>query len=320
MFLRRYMLWMKDGSLRRQLPLGYRLFAGYCVAFMSCVGYYRVIGATQMFALALWLNKLAGRPAHFALALPDATVALNLADPRFVKVVKEALPGSEETAILTALLRPGDTFIDVGANHGAFCIAAARLIGSRGAIVAVEPQPTLTPLLEQTLAGSVPCPFVVKTAAAGDEHSTVSLHILPQNSGETSLHRRPGLRYADEVVDVPMAPLDELLSWRELPGNLVIKIDVEGSENMVLRGMRAICDACRPTILLEINPPIMDAAGVCWDDLCHTLRDLGYSRYADCRATDQCFHLENLDPRQRQDIVLSPDAFTATPTPAAKVA
>lgn len=312
MFLRRYMLWMTDASLRRQLPPAYRFFAAYCAAFMSLLSHWRVIGAAPMFALASWLNRCAGRPAHCAVTLPDATIVVNLADPRFVKVVAEVLPGAEETSVLASLLRPGDTFIDVGANHGAFCVAAGRVIGPRGAIVAIEPQPTLAPLVQQTLARSAPCPYVVKAAAAGDRRTTVRLHMFPRNSGECSLHRSQGPAYADDVVEVAMDCLDDMLAWRDLPGHLVVKIDVEGSEQMALRGMRSMCAERRPTLILEINPPIMAAAGVRWDDLRQTLQSLGYSRFADSLAFDRHMLLEDLDPGLRQDIVLGADAGLST--------
>ena len=49
----------------------------------------------------------------------------------------------EITEIVCARLRPGDTFIDLGANIGYYTLLGARLTGQRGCVVGIEPSPSL---------------------------------------------------------------------------------------------------------------------------------------------------------------------------------
>ena len=54
----------------------------------------------------------------------------------------------QETAIVLGVLRPGDTFVDVGANWGYFTLVAAARVGNTGRVVSVEPDPRLFEMLE----------------------------------------------------------------------------------------------------------------------------------------------------------------------------
>ena len=62
--------------------------------------------------------------------------------------------GPQETALLGAALRPGATFVDVGANWGYFTLLAAHRVGPAGRVVALEPDPRLFALLRANLAAN----------------------------------------------------------------------------------------------------------------------------------------------------------------------
>ena len=60
-----------------------------------------------------------------------------------------------ETQLLVSdLLGPGDTVIDVGANRGMFTLLASRLVGDAGQVIAFEPNPTCVHILEDELAAN----------------------------------------------------------------------------------------------------------------------------------------------------------------------
>jgi hypothetical protein len=58
----------------------------------------------------------------------------------------------EITRWIERALQPGDGFIDVGANIGYFSLLASKLVGERGAVVAIEPSPELFAALEAHVA------------------------------------------------------------------------------------------------------------------------------------------------------------------------
>jgi FkbM family methyltransferase len=127
--------------------------------------------------------------------------------------------------LLARFLRPGSLFVDVGANVGYHAVFAAQL-GAR--VVAVEPVPWTLELLRANVWRNGADVEVVEAAAA-DSAGTVRI-------GVDAAHRS-GAQIGGEGIEVPAAPLDELVPEGEVD---VLKIDVEGAEPLVLRGASAI--------------------------------------------------------------------------------
>ena len=64
---------------------------------------------------------------------------------RFVsrRIREEGVWEPYETSLVLAMLRPGDVFVDVGANIGYFTILAASAVGAQGMVFAFEPDPAI---------------------------------------------------------------------------------------------------------------------------------------------------------------------------------
>src|SRR5262249_13205461 len=57
----------------------------------------------------------------------------------------------QETALVRSILRPGMSFVDVGANWGYFTLLAAHLVGKGGRVISLEPDPRLFPILQRNV-------------------------------------------------------------------------------------------------------------------------------------------------------------------------
>src|SRR5205807_5464610 len=91
------------------------------------------------------------------------------------------------TAWLARTLRPGDVFVDVGANIGYFSVLAAGLVGPAGAVVAVEPSPTAFGMLVANLARNDAANARAVNLAAADRHAAVDVYRGPPSAlGHTS--------------------------------------------------------------------------------------------------------------------------------------
>lgn len=173
-------------------------------------------------------------------------------------------------------LRPGDIFVDVGANLGYFTLLAARAVAAKGAVVAVEASPDTARRLEETLAwnrvGNV---RVVQAAAAADE-GALPFYRAPWNDAEDSTVPGEG---KELVGEVPALPLPVLLTETELRRARVIKIDVEGGELGVLRGLLPAAESLRPDaeIALEAHAEMLAAQGSSLSELLDQLRAAGFS-------------------------------------------
>ena len=182
-------------------------------------------------------------------------------------------PGA--TAAVLRFLKPGGVFVDIGANTGYFTILAALRVGPPGRVVAFEPNPAVAgQLREQLELNAVNDRVSVASVALADrDENDVRFYVscLPENDGISSLTpgaeilRQGGLR-PDSTIAVGVRTFDTWLSTAG-PATLksadidLIKIDVEGAEAQVLKGMssllmnrppaRIICetrqnsDACR---------------------------------------------------------------------------
>lgn len=143
-----------------------------------------------------------------------------------------------------------DLFVDVGANVGFFTLLASRAgVGT----LAVEPSPmNLKHLYRnlQTAAGSGAVEIL--PVALSDAVGVIDL--LGSGQGASV---RPGWGgiASNYATQVPMTTLDSILFGRE--GRLLIKIDVEGNEDAVLRGASTTLGRSpRPTWLVEHGPEV----------------------------------------------------------------
>lgn len=148
--------------------------------------------------------------------------------------------------IIERVLESGDTFIDVGANIGMHTVAAARIVGGDGQIVAVEPFERTSDLLKKTIWLNGFADFVNVENMAIGTGAAEQKFFLGQSSSHHSLHPLEGtVSNPFDNVMVKVAGLDSLTL--ELGSIALIKIDVEGAELEVLETAQRT---------LESNPDI----------------------------------------------------------------
>lgn len=290
-----------DPSLVEQLPRPYRFFFRYCA-----VQRYAPIGAELLLRSIIALRR--GDLANDGIAplrIGKVTAYLDLQDPRFLRVPAELghLPD-----LLRRFVRPGDTFIDVGANHGTASIVAAGLVGSRGLVIAIEPQPRLAGLLRQLLAPG-PARFEVHQVACSDCSGEVEFYIPRATSGSAGQFGGFSAVSRHCTIQVAARRLDDVLDAARLPGNTFIKLDVEGSEPAFLRGASRLILATSPALFIEMNPAALRAAGASKAELVGTLRELGYDRFVTRREPEQPRPLT--DQATDTDLLVLPAAFGA---------
>jgi FkbM family methyltransferase len=144
---------------------------------------------------------------------------------------------------LYRLIDPGDRAIDVGANVGYMTSIMVKRAGRGGEVVAIEPNPELYPLLERNVARwrADPGAPAIETheVALSDHDGSTALRVpalFARNQGRASIARREGEGGADPwhaVGIVATRRLDALIGERAVG---LVKIDVEGHEEKVLRG------------------------------------------------------------------------------------
>jgi FkbM family methyltransferase len=177
------------------------------------------------------------------------------------------------TAFIRGRLAPGETFIDVGAYVGYHAVLAAREVGGGGRVVAIEASPAIYRALQRSLSlndgaeGAEMASIRTVNMAVSDVAGTVRVHQGPAfNLGLTTTLDHRGLAPGAEV---PAAPLADLLEPAEVATARMIKIDVEGAEDRVLRALPELLSRCPDDveILVELSP-------AWWDDRTQTAQQV----------------------------------------------
>lgn len=154
-------------------------------------------------------------------------------------------------------LRPGMTVVDIGANIGIYTLHAARAVGNSGRVFSFEPTPRTFGILQGNVdANGFAARVDLRSVAVLDERTTMPLYVQDVRCGLNSLYAEEGGR----SVMVETISLDEALA--DVPRIDLIKIDAEGAEPRILRGMRRIITANpRLQIFVEFAPSILLRAG-----------------------------------------------------------
>jgi FkbM family methyltransferase len=156
----------------------------------------------------------------------------------------------EVQGALAELLRPGDVFYDVGANIGYFTVIGARLVGSSGRVVAVEPQPEALRRLAHNLAINGFDNVTIVEAAIADEEGESELAVSHEGILEWAALE------ASPPPDLPTIPVrvttvDAIRAG--LPAPEVVKLDVEGAEIRAVAGMRETLRRDKPAVVCEVH-------------------------------------------------------------------
>ncbi|HCB34625.1 MAG TPA: hypothetical protein DEP69_05645 [Acidimicrobiaceae bacterium] len=161
------------------------------------------------------------------------------------------------TAAIAHLLRPGDTFVDIGANVGWHALNAALAVGESGAVYAFEPSRDNCGLLLASIAENGFANVELRAMALGDRRGVLALYSGAGGSnGTTQRYDAAELGLARRHI-VAASTLDAELADVEQVD--VVKIDVEGSEAAVLAGGVATLRRRRPHLVLEFTPDEIEA-------------------------------------------------------------
>jgi len=226
----KHLSWLFQPAMRQQLPPLYHFFAKYC-AFQHRFSKKQVILGDYVLMIVIGLTKFFRLRKDVQLSIAGYTVFLDLCDPRMLKVPNELT--KSENSSLKFFLFEGDTFVDLGANHGSFSIVAAQLVSSTGLIVAIEPQPHLAKLLEESLAANVQCKYQLCTIACGDRNGYIDFYVPTRTSGSAGIHPAYSAISTHCKLSVPLKRFDDAVDWQHFPGHVLIKIDLSGNERYV---------------------------------------------------------------------------------------
>lgn len=165
-------------------------------------------------------------------------------------------------------------FLDVGANHGVFSLAFTCNRPNVKAI-ALDPSPLAFPILKRNSQLNPTFNITPLQVAAGEKLGQLRMKI---NWHHLEVIPDQTLDETDEIKIVPVRDLDTLCDEMDIIPDF-IKVDVEGHELAVLKGMNKILSNLRVDFFLEIHPELIEPLGYRINDITDYLSELNYEFY-----------------------------------------
>lgn len=153
-------------------------------------------------------------------------------------------------SIAQRVLRPGDIAVDIGAHVGLVSRPLAKLVGTSGRVFAFEPDPSLFGMLKHNVATFTQ--ISPHQVAISDQSSRATFHLHPTSGMSNSL---VNTWEGGSSISVECTSFDDWISRNAVSKIRLIKIDVEGAEPLVLRGMhQTLSGESKPSVILEFCP------------------------------------------------------------------
>lgn len=198
---------------------------------------------------------------------------------------------------IKTLLPKGGIFIDVGANMGYFSVFAAKIVGDKGRVIAIEPSSREFDRLEHNLKLNRLKNASAHRLAITDKVGKTKISIA---TDERSSLNTIGYEFSVKGVEkikteeVESTTFDNFLKTARIKKIDLIKLDVEGSEIRALKGAERSIKKYRPIIILGTNK---DALNVCDGNLAQLdelIKKLHYVAYYIAK-NDNGFEFRKLD-------------------------
>jgi len=188
---------------------------------------------------ALWL---AGVSSWFTVDLPDGLRVRFY--PSSVSAALWVSPDArnDDAAFLDTVLRPGDTYLDCGANIGHLAIVARSIVGREGVVTAIEPNPRIFEYCVDNLRLNGFADVLALNTALGETRGAVCISDRRDDDQN---------RVGDAGTLVPLRPLDDIVGATPVT---LLKLDVEGYELQVLKGAARTL-AITSVVYCELSEP-----------------------------------------------------------------
>lgn len=190
-------------------------------------------------------------------ALGQALINKGDFEPHFYNVAKN-------------VIKEGDICLDCGANLGYHTVTMAKLVGKTGKVIAFEP----LRVIYQQLSGNVFMNglrnVITLNVAVGNEQKIIQMdYVDVDNPNGVNIGATKIGAYGDRVE---MIPIDSVIQ----NGVSFIKIDVQGSEVILLHGANQLIKNSRPVMFVEVEDTWLRYFGQCAESLLNTIMSLDY--------------------------------------------
>jgi len=192
-------------------------------------------------------------------------------------LLKDRIYEVPETDIVSRIVRPGDVCIDAGCHMGYFTCLMGRLVGTKGQIYAFDANPLQVQRTRRNAVLNDLLNVEVIHAALGDQLGGAALfNLAPDDqTGLSSLGQIPSYQ---RTITVPWSRLENFLGDRDIDRVRLLKLDVEGAEELVLKGLGKYLQRHSVDFLLvECNDERLRSLDTSTSRVANLLHEAGYT-------------------------------------------
>ena len=158
-----------------------------------------------------------------------------------------------ELLYLEKVLSPGKVFVDAGANFGIYTLLASRIVGEAGRVISFEPSSRVFPVLRRNITLNGFKNVLAFPIALTDKPGRARLY-YHSAVGCDSLGKDASFEPDAHAEEIGTESLDTVLKQTSVGRVDVIKMDVQGAEELALRGANEIVSSMRPIVIFEFFP------------------------------------------------------------------
>ena len=183
----------------------------------------------------------------------------------------------ELSDLLKKSVKPGDVFLDLGANIGYFSLLVASNSPS-AKVISFEPVAGLFQNMNDNISLNNIKNISTINVAVGEINEEKELFVsAPDNLGMSSFHQPEN--FSGKTERVRVVTIDDWFETSGLPGIDIIKLDIEGSELAALKGMKEVLQEQKPFLIVEINPGTLSMFNLRPSDIYDHLKQLHFEGF-----------------------------------------
>jgi len=199
--------------------------------------------------------------------------------PVSIKLHQIGIWEENETKLIKKEIHKDEVVLDIGANIGYYSLIFAKLVGPQGKIFSFEPEPSNFNLLKKNIEVNNFQNVTVERMAVSDENGKTKLFLSEKDSGQHRIYQCKSI--SNNYVSVDKITLDDYFKNNSLAEKIsFVKMDVEGSELGVLKGMKSILNKnYHLKLILEFSPLHLKEFGVNPGDVLKFLKAYDFNFY-----------------------------------------
>jgi FkbM family methyltransferase len=187
--------------------------------------------------------------------------------------------------VIRSVVKPGDLCLDVGSHKGYVSCVMAQAVGTHGRVLAFDPDPRLGKQFQENVAKNDFSQVRYFDCALSDKEDRIEFNLTNTLGWSTSFPSYLAKPDVVKKIKVQTKTVDQMVSTygdgRKLS---LVKIDAEGAEVLIWRGMEKTLDASSPVIAIEIGFSALEAGGFSLDRFHQELSAKGYTEMFALRA------------------------------------